>query len=211
MEGKADSNTHYFKYCGFRELADVEHVLDILANNRLHAALYKEMNDPMEGVILTDEKDVHDTLCTVEKLRAKLRICSLSTEGDNADLWAHYAYGHKGCCIEVQICTEKIEGKEYKIFPVKYEAARFMKNESACDLLSRKSKNWEYEREVRVVSQNEFIPVKIISVTLGAGIPLKLRKIYQKVFEALCEKEGIVKQQTKKALIEALMEETKTK
>ena len=40
---------HYYK---FRSLDNIRHFLDILVNNRLYAARYDELNDPMEGAYL---------------------------------------------------------------------------------------------------------------------------------------------------------------
>ena len=40
---------HYYK---FRNLNSIRHFLDILVNNRLYAARYDELNDPMEGAYL---------------------------------------------------------------------------------------------------------------------------------------------------------------
>ena len=44
----------YFKY---KSLDNLKHFLDIIANNRLYAAKYNELNDPMEGSYLTNEKN----------------------------------------------------------------------------------------------------------------------------------------------------------
>ena len=40
---------HYYK---FRSLNNIRYFLDILVNNRLYAARYDELNDPMEGAYL---------------------------------------------------------------------------------------------------------------------------------------------------------------
>ena len=43
---KALYDKTYYKY---RTLDDLERILDIIVNKRLYGAVYKELNDPMEG------------------------------------------------------------------------------------------------------------------------------------------------------------------
>lgn len=47
---------HYFK---FRSLSNLKRFLDILVNERLYTSRYDELNDPMEGAYLTDERHSH--------------------------------------------------------------------------------------------------------------------------------------------------------
>lgn len=94
----------YYKY---RSLSDFERFLDIIVNNRLYGAVYKELNDPMEGkfnttgLIKKDFEDIYKKLKTT-------RICSMLTKQDCQTfpndylMWSHYADSHKGCCIEIQ-------------------------------------------------------------------------------------------------------------
>lgn len=42
---------HYYK---FRSLENIKRFLDILINERLYAARYDKLNDPMEGSYLVD-------------------------------------------------------------------------------------------------------------------------------------------------------------
>lgn len=37
----------------YRSLANLEHVLDIILNQRLHCSTYPELNDPFEGLFVT--------------------------------------------------------------------------------------------------------------------------------------------------------------
>ena len=94
----------YYKY---RNLTDLERFLDIIVNNRLYGAVYKELNDPMEGkfnkvgLYEDDYENIYGNL-------KRTRVCSLLTKQDDQDfpndylMWSHYADSHKGCCIELQ-------------------------------------------------------------------------------------------------------------
>lgn len=42
---------HYYK---FRSLQNLKRFIDIILNERLYASRYNELNDPMEGVYLTN-------------------------------------------------------------------------------------------------------------------------------------------------------------
>jgi len=44
-------NEHYYK---FRSLWNLKYFIDIITNERLYAARYDELNDPMEGAFLID-------------------------------------------------------------------------------------------------------------------------------------------------------------
>ena len=42
------------RYYKFRGLQDLKRFIDIILNKRLYASRYGELNDPMEGVYMTD-------------------------------------------------------------------------------------------------------------------------------------------------------------
>ena len=96
-------------YYKFQRLDKFERIIEIILNKKLYGAVYKELNDPMEGkfnregLVKDDFKEIYGQLETT-------RICSLMTkqEGkqdfpDNFLMWSHYADSHKGCCFELQI------------------------------------------------------------------------------------------------------------
>jgi len=63
----------------FRSLGNFKYFVDIILNNRLYAAKYNDLNDPMEGHYYYKSKEFDSGMR--EKLRgekANLRICSLS-------------------------------------------------------------------------------------------------------------------------------------
>lgn len=86
----------------FKSLADFEFVADIIMNNRLYAADFRSLNDPMEGLFHNygSKKSIIDS---IDAAKQKHLVCSLSKDCTSPLLWAHYADGFKGVCIEVEV------------------------------------------------------------------------------------------------------------
>lgn len=97
----------------------------------------------------------------------KLGILSLSKRYDDELLWAHYADSHKGFCIEYDL--ERLISKQntkHKFFDVQYStqipALNFSEilDQSNPDALIKimlgfKSQRWEYENELRIITENQ--------------------------------------------------------
>ncbi|MER5081905.1 DUF2971 domain-containing protein [Providencia stuartii] len=151
---------------------------------------YDKLNDPCEGLVLTDQVfdqlDVlnnvlgntkKNSLISLDSLKEafsdliatkdKSGIYSLSKTFTDELLWAHYADSHNGFCIEYdldKLC--EFEGTKYSIFDVIYQNkppimnvdsmfASAAQNEILQKLTSIKSKRWEYEEEIRIITPNE--------------------------------------------------------
>lgn len=153
----------------FRSLQNLRRFLDILVNKRLYMAHYNEMNDPMEGAFLADP--IHrDRLEEVWEGKRKQLICCFSTDYRHTLLWSHYADSHQGCCIEVEV-TSKLEPHN-----VNYSPNLPLVTNSIEDILTHKSKYWDYEEEVRYFKNEKlangnnahpWLKVKIKRVFLG--------------------------------------------
>ena len=70
---KALEQETYYKY---RSLQDFERILDIIVNKRLYGAVYKDLNDPMEGKFNKDGLERNDFNEIYTHLK-RTRICSL--------------------------------------------------------------------------------------------------------------------------------------
>jgi hypothetical protein len=156
-----------FKYRGIKEF---RYFVDIILNQRLYAAPYFDLNDPMEGQYLYNTGELNEDinkLITGEK--EKIRICSLSRDGNNELMWTHYAEGHRGVVIGVEI----IPSSEQTLRPIIYDGLstlnqRTLNSNSAIDILSHKLKVWEYEKEERVFIRNKyFVSVKVREIIYG--------------------------------------------
>ncbi|TBT82689.1 DUF2971 domain-containing protein [Vibrio parahaemolyticus] len=112
-------------------------------------------------------------------------VLSLSSDPKNILMWAHYADDHKGMCIELERTEENSLGRDDVTQPVKYlvgyprvKAIDFITapaGSATRKMLWSKSKDWEYEKEWRmlVTKGNETMPLpgKITSIIIGMRMP----------------------------------------
>ncbi len=166
---------HYYK---FRSLQNVKRFLDILINERFYVPRYDELNDPMEGVYLTDERNSH----IIDLLRVrkyKTRVCSFSKDYRHTLLWSHYADNHQGCCIEASVKNNE------KATEVKYVECipEIIDECEGKELLSHKSNVWSYEDEVRFFRKTPYININIYQVIFGLRISDEDYKFYKKLIE----------------------------
>ena len=74
-------------------------------------------------------------------------------------MWSYYAAGHTGCTIEVDL------DESPDIFEVTYArdlqkfTQRVTKETKAVDILSFKTNHWEYEKEYRIITENDFYSI----------------------------------------------------
>lgn len=169
------------RYYKFRGLQNLKHFIDIILNKRLYVPRYDELNDPMEGVYLIDPSSSNIIRLLKEK-KYRTRICSVSKDYKHTLLWAHYADGHKGCCIEVSVPTERGVPEE-----INYVNDLPIINDlrEGKDLLIHKSTVWEYEKEVRFFSKNQFLNVKVHRVIFGKKITKEDFNFYKKLIQSI--------------------------
>ena len=156
-----------YKYRGIKEF---RFFVDIILNQRLYAAPYFDLNDPMEGQYLYNTGELNED---VNKLisgeKDKIRICSLSRDGNNELMWSHYAEGHRGIVVGV----ETIPSSEQTLRPITYDGLvtinqHNLNPNSPIDILSHKLNVWEYEKEERVFIKNKFfVAVKVRELIYG--------------------------------------------
>jgi hypothetical protein len=129
------------------------------------------MNDPMEGIYLYNQNGNvinEDIRKRLKKEKKKIGICSLSRNSNNELMWAHYAEGHKGVAIGVEV------DQKHEVRPVQYDGlyqvdSYNFHSESAIDILSHKLDVWQYEKEERVFVYNKkYVNVKIKEVICGS-------------------------------------------
>ena len=96
----------FYKY---KSLQSFEFLLDMILKERLYAASYHELNDPMEGVIKVDSTVSKDREREWEDIIRDLRITCFTKDSKNPLMWSHYADGGKGCLVEFVL----LEGQEY--------------------------------------------------------------------------------------------------
>lgn len=93
-------------------------------------------------------------------LRKRTGVCCFFKDAPSHPLmWAHYADSHKGFCIEYEV------DKENPLFPINYSSEPLepsiyelllCPSETLSRILTTKSIEWQYEKEVRLISLNTF-------------------------------------------------------
>lgn len=169
------------RYYKFRSLQNLKRFIDIILNERLYASRYDELNDPMEGVYLTNPSN-GNIIRLLREEKYKTRICSLSTDYRHTLLWSHYADSHTGCCIEVSAVNERelpTTVRYIEHIPVVNDI------QEGKELLSHKSTVWEYEKEVRYFRKTSYLNIRIHRIIFGLKVPNDDYRFYEKLIRAI--------------------------
>ncbi len=160
----------------YRTLKNFKNFVDIILKQRLYAANYKDLNDPMEGRYLYSNTPASRRIVkAIRGQKQPIRIVSLSRNDNHMLMWAHYADGHRGVVIGVEVDTSL-----YRVRKVKYNR-NFLRLETFNDLqpyiiaekvLLNKINVWEYEEEERILVKDgsKFIYVKVREVIAGSSM-----------------------------------------
>lgn len=143
----------------------LERLEEILRSSHLRASRYSELNDPLEGhYFYNKDKIPNEVIEEIRFSKNKTRICSLSKTSDNYLVWSHYADGYRGFALGVTVTDHN------KPMQVKYleRLPSVGKDTKAKDILMKKLDLWSYEKEYRVLTNQEFVNVEIKQVILGA-------------------------------------------
>jgi hypothetical protein len=100
----------------------------------------------------------------LDKIIADSYVCCFAEEKDNILMWSHYTDCHQGVCLKFDIT----EDPEFFMTPIHvnyspvYPKENYIKdsNKTIFSILTTKSEDWKYEKEIRVVkpsaSKNKF-------------------------------------------------------
>jgi len=202
----------------YRSLANFELIIDIILNQRLHCSTYPELNDPFEGLFVTTTnitfsdfkrmgknpplfvklpikfEKVNEARDLLDGAIDKVKICSLSSDLNDVRLWSYYANEHKGIVFEIEFSeSETIYEVTYsKKLPSSswWTLSTILGGQpSIYDVLSRKTKHWEFESEYRIIDENKnleegsFFGIKdgIKAIYLGTRTSEKQRALLLKL------------------------------
>jgi len=148
-----------YKFRALQNKQDYERIIDII-DNGFYCNDFLGFNDMNEGVYINNHQNTHITFSE----KQKYKICSFSgVKALNSELmWGHYANAGRGVAIEINVedCSNVKEinyGTNYNLNTME-------------EILTNKSKEWDYEDEYRYLSINELVNNKVV---LG-----KINKIY---------------------------------
>lgn len=162
-------NEILYKYRGIQSF---RFFVDIILKNRLYAAKYVELNDPMEGQYYYGRGELDKNI--IQKIssdKGDLKICSLSRKKDNELMWSHYSEGHRGVAIGVKVDREK-----YDVRPIQYTGLAYLTNggiesDTPREILSHKLNVWSYEEEERVfVTDKFYVDVQVEEIITGRAM-----------------------------------------
>ena len=179
---------------------NTENALDMIVNQRLFCSSWRAQNDPMEGIFAyaskgkkLTEDDINSKLSRIKLHKEKLRIGSLSEVGNDYEaylMWAHYADGFNGFALELELDeSETIPVTYVQGFPTFALSQGDPDDIYAKRVLSHKMSCWSYERERRIITDNDFYDVrgKIKKVILGH----RAKPTLIDVIKSLCRDKGI--------------------
>jgi len=174
----------------YRTLEDFKFLSDIFINQRLFASSYFNLNDPMEGYYRYSNRGLSDEL--IEQIKHEkdqiLKVCSLCRDPENELMWAHYANGHRGLVVGVEI-----ERPNYDVRPIEYDGPSYVRmakqngpRETAIRILSHKLDVWGYEKEERVfVRGQKFVSVNVKEVIFGKRMSNQDKSLVKKLINAV--------------------------
>jgi hypothetical protein len=180
-------NNVLYKY---RSLDNWKYLIDILVGERLYAASFRSLNDPMEGRYHYTRDEVSRAFDrAIRQSKDYWRICSLTTKATSTLMWSYYAGGHTG--VAVGVVVPKRRGQ--RMLPVRYDSDvyvgpghfRRQPRDVALEILSQKQWAWSHEGEVRVFSKAPFVPIQVHSLLLGCQISEDDEKLVQGLVRAV--------------------------
>lgn len=169
----------------YKSLQNLWHVLDMIVNQRIYCAHWSELNDPLEGryeVYLGPKGTRIEELMVgrIEKAKNNFRVASLSADPNNFLLWSHYADGHKGVALEIDIpeAHKDLMKVTYSPFSSVF-TDKLQTQEDMRHLFNGKGEESAYEKEYRLVVSRKFfkLPKPIVRVLLGPRVSEDQRKI----------------------------------
>ncbi|WP_414728651.1 DUF2971 domain-containing protein [Zhongshania aliphaticivorans] len=87
------------------------------------------------------------------------RVCSLSQDETSVQMWSLYADSHKGIAIEIDFTDieHTVSSVQYRDGLVFAEMGLLGRNIE--NVLTTKTKHWDYEQEVRILAFSKYFPV----------------------------------------------------
>ena len=169
---------------------NVQRIEQLFKDCKLYFSDWEKMNDPLEGYFqyyVSKNSNTHINDIKTEKNKYGITCCSQSMS--EILMWSHYANNHKGICIEIEVNDSLIKEssiiQEYISYEEKIDLLEIDKYPiDVINLLSKKLRNWEYEKEIRFFCNGKNSSHKIGNITkviTGINTPDKVKDWFQKI------------------------------
>jgi hypothetical protein len=193
------------KYYKFKSCDQFQFVLDILIHNQFFCSDLNSFNDPLEsnlGYVTSEREGKINKLFEVYKNEIKSnqfreeffknRVLCFTTNIDSHLMWCHYANAFTGVAIEFELLrnsgkAEKVSYGQFLPFINESEINESWTEEEVDNFRIRKTLlnkqlHWKYEDEYRIITKENFVPVKVTKVIMG----YKIDENFKKILELLC-------------------------
>ncbi|WP_165779050.1 DUF2971 domain-containing protein [Rhodohalobacter barkolensis] len=130
-------------------------------------------------------KDIQQIL---NNKKDRIRICSLSNNYQSPVMWSHYANGHRGVVLGVEIDPNK-----YNVRSIFYDGPmkinlNSLNTNSAIDILTTKLQAWKYEEEERVftIDGSQFVDIDLKKIIFGSRMNTRDKGLIMDLVESIC-------------------------
>ncbi len=139
------------------------------------------------------KQNIESEITTFISILESLGICCFSRSPHDPKMWAHYADNHKGFCVEYKVknlptnsSLSQIE-VEYNPPNLNYSSNSAI---SISELIKCKTKSWEHEKEVRIISKTQSdclisFSAKPLKICFGNRIDYNDKKVAMRLFEKI--------------------------
>lgn len=135
----------------YRGLSNIPFALDIIVNQRMFAAEFKKLNDPMEGTYLYEPGTLSpQQINAIYEKKSAYRLLSLSESPNNMLMWSYYADSHSGMVVglslnDPDVVVERVRYVDDLMIDIHVQ-------DLAKEILGKKFSMWQHEREYRDLS-----------------------------------------------------------
>ena len=139
-----------------------KYAIQNIKNKRVKISKLDDLNDPFELIAAANvDFEQRSIMKEWKKIQSeKWGIICCSKTWHNPVLWSHYADRHKGICLGFEVLEQNIQQVVYTKNRLNLDIRKLQEQgRLSADLMKKffktKYKDWEYEREVRLVAQLE--------------------------------------------------------
>ncbi len=130
-----------------------EQTLANLKSKILWASNVTAFNDPFEHIHLRVGENPHKNLMEFYNAMDNFSVICLTEKFDDILMWSHYADSHRGFCMHFEMTQLRYTVIYQDDYPkIDFDADEAEQLLSFHRLLHTKAKNWEYEKEHRIIN-----------------------------------------------------------